>query len=348
MLPNLCLLFLSGWALRSLPASAWLEAYEPIAATLATYSWSSLPSCPVYVATDHMMARTWPRHRGLLVIANDVILEKHHLTSSATCYLIIVDAWVQRRSYFHLRLRLSCRLSAWASLLSRVCITQLLLLFFHDDSKLMRGATPVSHLSGLRVVIFQFLHLLFQVANGHHGHELLVLLNYHHLVIALLALVRLLAILAGFISTFFQVVVSGQRKDINVFMLPTFLLFVMLWGGFDRHLVQWIFLRIWYIWLWYGTLVFILSCANQLSLKTVFIVSFASYRSVRPHQVILVEDDLTYWIWGLGVVARLTNVWPRLHWEGDYIIVFHLGVLYHLSRILEVLWSGCQGHLSLF
>ena len=102
----------------------------------------------------------------------------------------------------------------------------------------MRGATPVSHLSGLRVVIFQFLHLLFQVANGHHGHELLVLLNYHHLVIALLALVRLLAILAGFISTFFQVVVSGQRKDINVFMLPTFLLFVMLWGGFDRHLVQ--------------------------------------------------------------------------------------------------------------
>ena len=80
----------------------------------------------------------------------------------------------------------------------------------HDHSESMRGATPVCEPRGLGVAIFKLLHLLFQVVEGHHGYELLVLLHDHHLVIALLAGSRLVAIF-GFITTFVQLIIAGQR-----------------------------------------------------------------------------------------------------------------------------------------
>ena len=209
MLSKVHLLFLI-WRDLSGRLPSWLEASMPISATSTTFSNSYWTIRSIDVAPHDLMMRAWLRHLWLLVVPINVVFKEHHLPSSATSLLIIVNAWVQRWSHFHLGLRLSRYLSPRASLLlpRRLICMFLLRLLLHNISKSIWGATSVCEPRRLGVIIFKPLHLLLQVVDGHHGNELLVLLHNHHLMITLLAGSRLVAIL-GFIATFVQLVIAG-------------------------------------------------------------------------------------------------------------------------------------------
>ena len=148
-------------------------------------------------------------------------------------------------SHSHQRLNFSGVLPPWASLLSRLGIFRLLLLLllFHYEPESMRGATSVSQ-RRLRGIILQILHLLSQVFDRHLGHKLLVLLHDNHLVKLPLARGRLLTVFASFIFIFFFIIFACQCHDIDA-LAVTSLLFMALRGGFDSHLMQWVFLWIW-------------------------------------------------------------------------------------------------------
>ena len=96
----------------------------------------------------------------------------------------------------------------------------------------MRRTTPVRQLGDRKVI---FLLVLFQVVKGDHRYELLVLLHYHHLVIALLRWLIFLETCSFAIATVltgdlvkFVIASCHQPEHIDPFVVPASLLFPVL------------------------------------------------------------------------------------------------------------------------